>query len=823
MKVSKKNNSDNMNKINFKQLLPYLLAILIFATLSIAYFSPLLEGKKLSQSDIAHWKGMSKEIVDYRAKTGEEALWTNSMFGGMPAYQISVVYKGNILKHLDRLLQFYLPQPAGYVFLYMFGFFILLLVLKVDKWLAIGGAIAFAFSSYLFIILEAGHNSKAHAIGYMAPVLAGIILTYRGKYLIGGIFAAIALSLQLATNHLQITYYLMIAALIYVVSDFIIHLKEKKLKNFMLASAVMIIASIFAVLTNSTNLWTTYAYGKETIRGKTELTSEKENRTSGLDKDYATGWSYGKMESFTFLIPGFNGGASNGSLSEKSDTYNALINNGIDRNQAKKVIANLPTYWGPQPGVGGPIYLGAIIIFLFVLSLFITDGKQKYWIFAATILSIMLAWGKNFQPLTDFFLHYVPGYNKFRAVSMTLVIAEFLVPLLALIGLNKLFNTENNQQKLTKAIYYSVGITAGISLFFALSGSSIFDFISSSDEQYKNVFPEWMIESIRSDRANLLRADSFRAFLLIVVTGGLLWAFIQKKIKANIVIPAILVLVLVDLWSVNKRYVNNDDFVRKSQEEYPFQPSAADQLILKDTDPNFRVFNQTVSPFNDASTSYFHKSIGGYHGAKLRRYQEIIDHHLSKGNMNVYNMLNTKYFIVPDQQGGDPVTQINMQAMGNAWFVNTARKVNNADEEINALTDLVINETAVYDKRFEDLVKDHSFTKDSLSEITLTSYAPNHLKYSTKTTREQLAVFSEIYYADGWNAYIDGKSAPYFRANYILRAMFVPAGNHTIEFKFEPTEYRTGEMISYTSSITLILLALGAIVFTYFRRPKISQ
>lgn len=819
----KKNNSDNMNKINFKQLLPYLLAILIFATLSIAYFSPLLEGKKLSQSDIAHWKGMSKEIVDYRAKTGEEALWTNSMFGGMPAYQISVVYKGNILKNLDRLLQFYLPQPAGYVFLYMIGFFILLLVLKVDKWLAIGGAIAFAFSSYLFIILEAGHNSKAHAIGYMAPVLAGIILTYRGKYLLGGIFAAIALSLQLATNHLQITYYLMIAALIFVVSDFIIHLKEKKLKNFLLASAVMIIASIFAVLTNSTNLWTTYAYGKETIRGKTELTSEKENRTSGLDKDYATGWSYGKMESFTFLIPGFNGGASNGSLSEKSDTYNALINNGIDRNQAKKVIANLPTYWGPQPGVGGPIYLGAIIIFLFVLSLFITDGKQKYWIFVATILSIMLAWGKNFQPLTDFFLHYVPGYNKFRAVSMTLVIAEFLVPLLAIIGLNKLFNTVNNQQKLTKAIYYSVGITAGISLFFALSGSSILDFVSSSDEQYKNVFPEWMIESIRSDRANLLRADSFRAFLLIVVTGGLLWAFIQKKIKANIVIPAILVLILIDLWSVNKRYVNNDDFVRKSQEEYPFQPTAADQLIMKDTDPNFRVFNQTVSPFNDASTSYFHKSIGGYHGAKLRRYQEIIDHHLSKGNMNVYNMLNTKYFIVPDQKGGDPVTQINMQAMGNAWFVNTARKVNNADEEINALTDLVINETAVYDKRFEDLVKDHSFSKDSLSEITLTSYAPNHLKYNTKTTKEQLAVFSEIYYADGWNAYIDGKSAPYFRANYILRAMFVPAGNHTIEFKFEPTEYRTGEMISYASSITLILLALGAIGFTYFRKPNTSQ
>jgi len=809
-----------MNKLNYKQLLPYLIAIILFAGIAIMYFSPLLEGKRLSQSDIAHWKGMSKEIVDYRAKTGEEPLWTNSMFGGMPAYQISVIYKGNILRHLDHLMQLYLPQPAGMVFLYMLGFFILLLVLKVNKWLALAGAIAFAFSSYLFIILEAGHNSKAHAIGYMAPVMAGIILTYRGKYLAGGIMAAVFLSLELLTNHLQITYYLMIAALIFVISEFIFQLKEKKIKNFAFASGILILASLFAVSSNITNLWTTYSYGKETIRGKTELTSEKENRTSGLDKDYATGWSYGKMESFTFLIPNFNGGASNSSLSEKSNTYKALRENGVDGNEASSYIKNMPTYWGPQPGVGGPVYLGAIIIFLFIFALFVTDGKQKYWIIAATMLSIMLAWGKNFQPLTDFFLHYIPGYNKFRAVSMTLVIAEFLVPLLAILGLNKIITEKIDKQKVTKYLYYSVGITAGISLFFALSAGSLFDFVSSSDAQYKNIFPDWMMNAIRLDRASLLKADAFRAFLFIVLAGGLIWAFIQNKLKENVFFPILILLILVDLWSVNKRYVNNDDFVRKSQQENPFQASAADELIMKDADPNFRVFNQTVSPFNDASTSYFHKSVGGYHGAKLRRYQEIIEHHLSKGNMAVYNMLNTKYFIVPDQKGGEPITQINMQAMGNAWFVNDARKVNNADEEIDALTDLIPSETAIYDKRFEEYVKDHLISKDSLSEIKLTEYAPNHLKYTSQTNKEQLAVFSEIYYADGWNAYIDGAKAPYFRANYILRAMIVPAGKHTIEFKFEPTVYKTGEMISYASSITLVLLSIGAFGLMFYRKSK---
>jgi hypothetical protein len=628
--------------------------------------------------------------------------------------------------------------------------------------------------------------------------------------------AAIALSLELLTNHLQITYYLMMIAGVFVITELVSSIREKKLPGFAQATGVLIVAAVFAVATNITNIWATYEYGKETIRGKTELTTEKSNRTSGLDKDYATGWSYGVAETFTFLIPNFNGGSSSGSLTENSNVYKALKENNIDDAQAKNVIKALPLYWGTQPGVAGPVYIGAIIMFLFVFALFVVDNKYKWWLLAATILSILLAWGKNFMPFTNFFLNYVPGYNKFRAVSMTLVIAELCIPLLAVLGLQKALSGETNKKKLIKSLYYAAGITAGISLFFAVAGSSLFDFISPSDDQYKSYFPDWLIAAIRQDRASLLSSDAFRSIAFILLSGAVIWAMINQKIKKPVFYTALILLIVIDMWSVNRRYLNNESFVRKSVAAVPFQPSIADEIILKDKDPNFRVFNQTVgNPFADASTSYFHKSLGGYHGAKLRRYQELIDNHLAKGNMNVYNMLNTKYFIVPDPKGGQPEMQINMQAMGNAWFVNNAHVVNNADEEINALTDFIPAETAVYDKRFESQVKGHIISKDTLASIALTDYKPNHLTYKSETSREQLAVFSEIYYDKGWNAYIDGKSAPYFRANYVLRAMIVPAGSHTIEFKFEPKVYATGEKIAYASSILLVLLALGTLGFMF--------
>jgi hypothetical protein len=601
-------------------------------------------------------------------------------------------------------------------------------------------------------------------------------------------------------------------------------IREKQLPGFAKATGVLIIASIFAVATNITNIWATYEYSKETIRGKTELTSEKSNRTSGLDKDYATGWSYGKMETFTMLIPNFNGGSSQGALTENSNSYKALKSQNIDDNQAQKVIKALPLYWGTQPGVAGPVYIGAIIMFLFVFALFIVDNKYKWWLLAATVLSILLAWGKNFMPFTEFFLHYVPGYNKFRAVSMTLVMAELCIPLLAFIGLQEAFSGEVDKKKLLKSLYYALGITGGISLFFGMAGSAIFDFVSPADEQYKSYFPDWLMAAIREDRAAILSADAFRSLAFIVIAGAAIWAMINQKIKKQVFFTALILLILIDMWAVNRRYLNSESFVRKSVAAVPFQPSVADQIIMKDKDPNFRVFNQSVgNPFADASTSYFHKSLGGYHGAKLRRYQELIDYHLVKGNMNVYNMLNTKYFIVPDEKTGQPQMQINMQAMGNAWFVNNAHMVNNADEEIKALSDFIPAETAIYDKRFENQVKGHLITKDELANITLTEYKPNHLTYKSETVKEQLAVFSEIYYDKGWNAYIDGKPAPYFRANYVLRAMIVPAGNHTIEFKFEPKVYKTGEKIAYASSILLVLLALGTFGFIAFRKSEKSQ
>lgn len=808
-----------MSKI--KPLLPYLLAVIVFAGLTITYFNPLLEGKKMRQSDIMQWKGMSKEIVDYRAKTGKEPLWTNSMFGGMPAYQISVIYKGNLMQYVDRAFQLYLPHPAGLVFLYMIGFFILLVTLKVDLWISFAGAIAFAFSSYFFIILEVGHNSKAHAIGYMAPVLAGIILTYRGKYLLGAALTALFLALELFTNHVQITYYLMILVILFVVTEFIFSIREKRLPSFIKASSLLVVAAILAVGTSFSNLWATSEYGKDTIRGKSELSSEKENRTSGLDKDYATDYSYGIGETFTVLIPNARGGASVGSLSEKSEAYKALVANGLTEQQASEYIRHMPLYWGPQISVAGPVYLGAIVVFLFVFALFIADRKYKWWLLAATLLSLLLAWGKNFMPLTNFFLDYVPGYNKFRAVSMTLVIAELAVPLLAILGLNKAVSGNIPRKELTRYLLYSFGITAGISLFFAIAGGSLFDFASFSDEQYKSIFPAWLIDAIRADRASLLKADAFRSFMFILLAAGILWLLFNEKLKKQYALPALVALLLIDGWIVDRRYVNNDSFVRKSQEAVPFQPSQADQLILKDVDPNFRVFNQTVDPFNDASTSYFHKSIGGYHGAKLRRYQEIIEHHLTKGNMSVFNMLNTKYFIVPDRNNnGQPTMQLNMEALGHAWFVNDFRIVKNADEEIKALDSFNPAETAILDKKFESFVTGKDISKDSTANILLKSYEPNDLQYESSSAKDQLAVFSEIYYDKGWNAYLDGKPSPYFRVNYILRAMIIPQGKHTIEFKFEPKVYVVGEKVSLASSILLILLVLGSMTFVLLKKQE---
>lgn len=801
-----------MKNLRLKQFVPHLLVVLIFLVVVMAYFSPLLEGKRLRQSDITHWKGMSKEITDFRTKTGEEALWTNSMFGGMPAYQISVQYKGNLIRYIDDIFKMGLPHPANLVFIYFIGFFILLMVLKVDPWLAFTGALAFTFSSYFFIILEAGHNSKAHAIGYMAPVLAGILLAYRGKYIAGSILTALFLALELRANHLQITYYLLLMVLVLGIYELYSAIKTKTLPAFAKTTGLLVVAALFALSTNITNLWATWEYGKETIRGKSELTSNAENKTSGLDKDYATQWSYGVGETFSLMIPNVKGGAS-GSL---GDNKKALEKSDSVYTES---LAGMNHYWGDQPFTSGPVYAGAIMVFLFVLGLFILKGNLKWWILTITILSILLSWGKNFMPLTDFFLHYVPGYNKFRAVSMILVIADLAIPLLGILALKEIVEKPQWLKFNQKYLFVSLGITAGLAFIFYLAPGLFFDFLSSSEKlqiaEQRNTLEasqvnqfDGFISNLEIVRISILKADAMRSILFILLAGTFLWLYSRSKINRVAFTAGIIVLVAADMMPVAHRYLNNDNFVRKALVTNPYQPTEANKLILKDPDPNFRVFNTTVSTFQDASTSYFHKSIGGYHGAKLRRYQELIENHLSKGNEQVLNMLNTKYFIGAGQDRR-PTVQINMNALGNAWFVEEFEMVENADQEIDALSTFFPNKTAIVDKRFSSNVEGFVHQVDSLAAIKLTEYQPNKLKYSFNSVVDQLTVFSEIYYDKGWNAYLDGKKVPHFRVNYVLRAMVVPAGNHDIEFRFEPKVFSVGEKVSFAGSLLLILLLLG--------------
>lgn len=813
-----------MNKIDFKKMIPHLMAIIIMVILVFAYFHPLLEGKKLQQSDITHWKGMSKEIVDYRAKTGDEPLWTNSMFGGMPAYQISVKHESNFIGILDKIFTLGLPHPAGLVFLYFLGFYFLLISLRVNPWLAIGGAIAFAFSSYFLIILEAGHNSKAHAIGYMAPVIAGILMAYRGKIFAGSILTAIFLSLEIMANHLQITYYLMLIVVLLFICLLINAIRNKQLNGFAKATGLLAVAAILAVATNITNLWTTYEYSKETIRGKTELTTEKENRTSGLDKDYATQWSYGVGETFSLMIPNTKGGAT-GAIGNNEKAMKDMDP------QIAQNVAGQNQYWGDQPFTSGPVYVGAVMVFLFILGLFVTKGNTRWWLLAVTLLSIMLAWGKNFMPLTDFFLHYVPAYNKFRAVSMTLVMANLAIPLLAMLALQQIYSNRELLKQNKKPLWISLGITAGLSLIFYLIPDAFFSFLSQAESsaiaEQRNSLQGNQVEglnmvvaALQEARINIFKADTLRSLLLVIAIAGLIYTWTMTKLERGYFFAAFALLIVIDMIPVASRYLNKEDFTSKSLVANPYKPTEADQVIMKDKDPNFRVFNLTVSTFQDASTSYFHKSIGGYHGAKLRRFQEIIEHHISKNNMNVLNMLNTKYFIVP---GADrrPELQINFDALGHAWFVNDVKMVNNADEEINALTDFNPAQTVVIDKRFSDKIKGFTPSRDTAAMINLTSYAPNELKYQYTAASDQLAVFSEIYYAKGWKAFIDGKPADHFRVNYILRGMVVPAGTHEIRFKFEPASYYTGNVIASVSSIIVILLALGYL-YTEYRKKKVQ-
>ena len=801
--------------MNFTKIKSHALIVLLFALISFAYFSPLLEGKRIDGHDVKTWIGMSKEISDYRENTGEEALWTNSLFSGMPAYQISVKYSANLIKYVDKVISLGFPRPANLLFLYLLGFYFLLVSLNVDYRIAAIGAFAYAFSSYFFIIIQAGHMTKAHAIAYLPMVVAAVIYTYRGKMLLGGVLTSLAVALQIFTNHYQITYYLILVLLFIGFAQLYKDFNANNLQSFFKRTGILIMAALLAAGTSFTRLKTTLDYGKETTRGKSELTNNLDNKTKGLDKDYATQWSYGVAESMTLLIPNFHGGSSMSSVLSIDDSQTLdFLRKFRNKKLANALQYRASSYWGDQPIVSGPTYAGAIVIFLFFLGLFLIKSEYRVWLLLATIMSLMLAWGKNFMPLTEFFLDHFPGYNKFRAVSMILVIAEFTIPFLAFLGLNK-FLTDNDKQSNLIMLKNAFYITGGITLVFALFPSMFLDFLSDKDlSPISNGVktPNGFLDGLVADRSTLLSSDAWRSFIFITLSFGVLFLYIKEKLSKNYVILIIGALLITDMWGINKRYLNEDHFARKSKVKTPYKPTQADNFILKDKDPNFRVFNQSVSTFNDASTSYFHKSIGGYHGAKLKRYQELIEFHISKGNMKVLNMLNTKYFITQDGRA-----QLNPGALGNAWFVENINTVKNADEEIAALGNFDPLKTIIVDERYDDnLININNL--NSSSSIKLDSYKPNHLTYTSNNIDEGIAVFSEIYYKDGWNVYINGIESNHFRANYVLRAMKIPAGNHIIEFKFEPSVFTNGERISLASSISLLLLLL----FVSYREIKLK-
>lgn len=808
-------------KIPWKSFTPTLVAVAVFFLIGLAYFPQVLEGERIAGHDNANFQGMSQEIQEYNENADDIALWTGSMFGGMPTYMISLPLKGNVLKYLDRALKLG-PRPISFVFLYLIGFYILLLVLRVNPWLAIAGAIAFAFSSYNFVIIAAGHNSKAIAIGYMAPILAGILLTFRGRWLLGSALTAIALSLQIMANHLQITYYTLMMVVFLGVSQLIYAIREKQVKNLMAATGILVLAALLGAASNTDRLWTTVEYSKYTMRNPSELGIREDDKTSGLTKSYATSWSYGIDETLSLLIPGVKGGSSDGSLSENSATYELFARS--NPAQAKEVIKHLPLYWGEQSSTMGNVYLGAVIVFLFILGMFLGDPRIKWWLFTVSLLGIMLAWGKNFMVLSDFFLDHVPGYNKFRTVSMTLVIPALAMPLMAVLVLNQIFTGAIQKKDLLRGLKWSAGIAGGLSLLLFLFPDLVGNFVSARDSSFQ---PE-LAEALQADRRSLLRTDALRSLIFILLATGVLLLYERKTLKMYLAIGLMALLFLVDLWPVNKRYLNRDHFSPRREARAPFKATPADQFIMQQGGHNQRVLNLTVAMFQDASTSFFHPSVGGYHGAKLRRYQDIMETGLQDDIGTLYqalqsqqlpvvdsalsttrfmNLLNTRYIII--NPNTSPI--INSHAPGNAWFVQNVQVVENPDADIEAIASLDIGTTCTLDKRYAQDLENTTFEADTAADIALTVYSPNRMVYTSRSRSDQFAVFSEVHYPKGWTASIDGKETPHYRVDYLLRGMEVPAGEHEIVFEFRPRSYYQGTTISRISSILLALIALGGI------------
>ena len=790
-----------------------------FILAALAYFHPVLQGKVIYQHDIAQYTGMAKEQNDFRKQYDVEPYWTNSAFGGMPTYQLGANYPHNYIKQLDRLIRT-LPRPADYLFLYFIGFYILLCCLKIDYKLAIVGALAFGFSTYLIIILGAGHNAKAHAMGYLPMVLGGIILVFRKKYLWGFILTALAMALEIVANHYQMTYYFMLLVLVLGLVYLVDAIKRKELKHYFLSVGLLVFAVGLGIAANATGLMATKEYADWSTRGKSELTinpdgTVKEN-TGGLSKEYITQWSYGISESLNLFVPRLFGGASQEDLGEDSKSFNYLIDKGLPRSSALDFVSGIPLYWGSQPITSGPAYIGAVLLFLFVLGLFLVRGKHKWWLFFGSLVSLVLSWGKNFSVLTDFMIDYFPLYDKFRAVSSIQIILELCVPILAIIALKKVLSNKVDVKDKLSSLKIAVGIILGLGvLLFVFKG--MFDFIGPADDRLRMTGLEELPEMLRLDRKAVYTSDLFRSLGYVLFAAALLWFLIKQKLKPNLAIIAIGALIVFDLVGVNLRYVNSDSFVSKRKMLQPFQTTAADSQILKD-DGVFRVFDQTEG-FDSAKTAYFHNSITGYHAAKPAGMQDLFDYHVYNGNLSIFNMLNVKYVVRQDEEGNKfPIE--NPNANGNAWFIKELKQVTSADDEIKALDSLDTRNVAVVNSAVFKNINRFDYQVDSIATISLVDYKPNHLTYESKNQNAGVAVFSEMYYANGWNAYIDGKLLDHFKVNYVLRALKIPEGNHTIEFKFEPKVVQLGSQITLASTIVLALVLLGGIGFTFWKARK---
>jgi len=803
-----------------------LTALAVFIVLAFVYCKPVLSGKVLQSADDINAVSAVQESVRYAQETGDHTWWNQSMFSGMPNYQIGggQYQADRLLGPVKGFLQRGPAHPAWILIFYFVCFFILMRSFGVDPWLSIVGAIAIALSSYFIVIIAAGHGGKTIAISYITLVAAGFYLIYRGRYALGAVFVMLFTAVGFSI-HPQMAYYLFMMIGLFFLAELWIHIRDKRWKELGIATLVFILALGIGLGTGSANIFANQEYARETMRGgHSDLVEDEEgeNPQKGLDLDYATQWSYGIDETFSFLIPGFKGGSSNYTLGPESHTYKAVKALGVPAGTAREFSARTPLYWGEQPFTAGNVYMGAIVCFLFLLGCLVVTGPYKWALLAATVFSVLLAWGHNCMWFTELFFKYFPLYDKFRAVSSILIVAEIAMPLLGFLAVKSLMEDSVPRDKMRKSLFIAAGVTAGLCLVFALLGKSFYSFSSPNDAYYASQVPESVMNAIVADRAALFTSDAWRSFAFIAAAAVLLWLFFEKKIPRAAMIGILGVLIVADMWPVDKRYFNDDYFQQPANTRNAFAEQPWETLLLKDPDPNFRVMNLSTNTFNDARTSYRLKSVGGYHAAKLRRYQDLIDEHLSQYHMPVINMLNTKYFIVPGEDGKITVQQ-NPDAMGNAWFVEKLTVVDGARAESDALSETDLTTTAVLDKEFAGFAANPQPGVAADAEVRLTAFTPKQLDYEYRTSTPGTIVFSEIYYPYGWKATIDGAPADHFRVNYLLRALNVPEGSHHITFLFDPDSVRKGDTIATACVVLMYLLILAAVGWGIFQAVKKRQ